>query len=261
MQLHHIDGDHSNSVADNLAVLCLECHYQTQVSGGFSRHLDAAQVRHHRTDWLERVRRRRDDADRLSTEVMASVSTATATPSTPTANATTLEASVVEAVGIIEGASTVLGVGRAIVPPAIPLWDYVRTLPELKRRAYATARPEWDTGVTARMVEASYGVVDVMQDILANLATRYPEGHFETPDPRDYISQVISSRYRWHRYHHEPNGRGQDGTIVHPMVAGSVINDVERMIVEMVTSLTLDWSSTRNYDFERWQNEWNQAGR
>jgi hypothetical protein len=249
VQIHHIDEDHANNDRENLAVLCLSCHHETQTSGGFARHLDGAQVRQFRDDWAQRVRRRRDDADRLATEVMAAV-----TREPPAADA--LQVSVREAVGISEAASTAVGVGSAVVRPRIDTWDYVRTLPELKRRAYTAARSEWDSGVTARMVEASYRVIDVMQDILANLAARYPTGHFDVPDPRDYISELIATRFRWHRYHHEPDGHGKNGTIVLPMIASSVLTDAENMVAEMVRSLTLDWSASTDYDFRAWREEW-----
>ena len=55
VQLHHIDDDPTNSVAENLAVLCFDCHRETQIRGGFDRKLDAAQVRRYKTDWNMRV--------------------------------------------------------------------------------------------------------------------------------------------------------------------------------------------------------------
>ena len=51
LQIHHIDDDPSNNDAGNLAVLCLECHSETQVHGGFSRGLTAGQVRLFRDNW------------------------------------------------------------------------------------------------------------------------------------------------------------------------------------------------------------------
>jgi len=60
VQIHHIDGNPANSVADNLAVLCLECHRDTQVRGGFDRKLDAAQIVLYRDDWLNRIGTARD---------------------------------------------------------------------------------------------------------------------------------------------------------------------------------------------------------
>jgi hypothetical protein len=52
IQLHHIDGDPAHHSLENLAVLCLECHHQTQLHGGFARRLDPAQVRLYRDHWV-----------------------------------------------------------------------------------------------------------------------------------------------------------------------------------------------------------------
>jgi Protein of unknown function (DUF3298)/Deacetylase PdaC len=59
-QLHHIDEDPSNNSPENLAVLCFDCHRETQIRGGFDRKLDAAQVKLYRADWMRRVEIRRD---------------------------------------------------------------------------------------------------------------------------------------------------------------------------------------------------------
>lgn len=50
-QLHHIDEDPSNNVEENLAVLCLQCHANTQIASAFARKLNAAQVRLYKADW------------------------------------------------------------------------------------------------------------------------------------------------------------------------------------------------------------------
>jgi Protein of unknown function (DUF3298) len=61
VQIHHIDENPGNSVAENLAVLCFDCHHLTQLRGGFDRKLDAAQVLKYRADWLARVASKRDE--------------------------------------------------------------------------------------------------------------------------------------------------------------------------------------------------------
>lgn len=78
VQIHHIDEDPSNNHLENLAVLCLDCHGDTQITGGFGRKLDADQVTLYRDDWARVVERRRledfretrdrlpDDAARLA---------------------------------------------------------------------------------------------------------------------------------------------------------------------------------------------------
>jgi hypothetical protein len=57
VQIHHIDGDPRNHAVENLAVLCLDCHTETQKQGGFYRRLDAPQVRLYRDEWLRAVGR------------------------------------------------------------------------------------------------------------------------------------------------------------------------------------------------------------
>lgn len=252
VQIHHLDEDHANSVADNLAVLCFDCHDQTQLRGGFGRRLDAHQVKQYRDDWESRVRQRRDEADRLATDVMAG-------GRRDVSSTDTLRISIVEAANVVDECVTArVSVEQDTSWAYDNLVHYVTTLPELRRRAYSEARSEWDSGVTSRMVDASYRVIDVLQDILAHLAKFYPEGHFEREHPRDYIAEIVATRFRWHRYRHEPDGAGRNGTIVQTLVAGSVTADLEQMVFEMVEALTLDWSSENQADFnlDVWKGSW-----
>lgn len=64
--LHHIDGDPSNSVSENIAVLCLDCHRETQIRGGFDRKLDVLQVRLYKADWIKRVEAKRNSTGLIS---------------------------------------------------------------------------------------------------------------------------------------------------------------------------------------------------
>jgi hypothetical protein len=50
-----MDEDPSNHDARNLVVLCLDCHQETQVKGGFSRRLDLDQIRLYRDSWNQAV--------------------------------------------------------------------------------------------------------------------------------------------------------------------------------------------------------------
>jgi hypothetical protein len=118
------------------------------------------------------------------------------------------------------------------------------------------AQPVWDTGVTADVVNATYAVVDVLEDVLESLAGYYPPNHFDSMNPRDYFSEVIAARARWHRHIAEPSGHGKDGTIVHTVVAGAVLADVERMVAQLVHSLTLNWADTGHTEFSRWETDW-----
>ncbi len=67
-QIHHIDENPANNDFKNLAVLCLECHNETQIRGGFGRKLNAEQVILYRDDWLIQVAKARAaHVDRLPT--------------------------------------------------------------------------------------------------------------------------------------------------------------------------------------------------
>src|SRR5271165_1728013 len=58
-QIHHIDEDPTNNDLQNLVVLCLDCHTETHIYGGFSRKLDEQQIRLYRDNWLAYVARKR----------------------------------------------------------------------------------------------------------------------------------------------------------------------------------------------------------
>lgn len=69
VQIHHIDKNSSNNSPDNLAVLCLECHNEAHVTGGFGRGLDARTIIKYRNDWNERVQKKRESNEDISTEI------------------------------------------------------------------------------------------------------------------------------------------------------------------------------------------------
>ncbi len=60
--------DRSNADPDNFAVLCVDCHDETQRRGGFGRQLNAAQIRRYRDDWKRAVAERLTRAGRDSAE-------------------------------------------------------------------------------------------------------------------------------------------------------------------------------------------------
>ena len=78
-QLHHIDENPANNDPQNIAVLCLQCHDDTQLTGGFGRRLDALTVGLYRKNWLAEVEQRRASAIDLDE------------PATPAEAAETLE--------------------------------------------------------------------------------------------------------------------------------------------------------------------------
>jgi tetratricopeptide (TPR) repeat protein len=60
IQIHHIDEDPKNNSIQNLAVLCFDCHRETQLTGGFDRKLDSDQIILYRDNWCAIVREGRN---------------------------------------------------------------------------------------------------------------------------------------------------------------------------------------------------------
>jgi len=134
--------------------------------------------------------------------------------------------------------------------------NYIATLPKVRQKLYEEAEPRWDSGVTSEMVQASYDLIQILEQILVRLASCYPERHFGEHGAADYMNSVIASRFLWHRAHLEPHGAGKHGTMIGPMVCGYVIADVEEMIKDMVFSLTV--LPMLDFDYKQWERRWKQ---
>jgi len=230
VQLHHIDEDPGNNDPDNLCVLCLLCHDQTQTKGGFGRKLNASAVIQYRDDWLPRIVTRRDSADQLAALRMSGTGAVTATTED-------------EAVALM-------------IPADEALVAYVKALPDALARAYSIARPQWDTGVTSEMLQGTYDVIDVVVQMLTHLASWFTEKHFDNQPAHEYFSRYVSTRFGWHRALAEPDGIGTGGTIVGPSAAAAVLADVERAVDEMVTALL--WGR-EGFSLKSWRQRWEAA--
>ena len=224
VQIHHLDNNPSNNSPINLAVLCLNCHRDTQIRGGFDRKLDARQIVLYKNDWCERVRRRREAAIVFAPSPHPVAAPSEDVDASPRRSSAEL--------------------------------NFVNTLPEQRRAAYAQAQGGWETGVTADMMNASYGLVRNLQTYLIGLASFYPRSQFGVSGAEDYFSQVTASRFEWHRRHLEPVGAGTGGTIIGTIASGKVIDDLEQMVIDMVRSLMQD---EENFNFTAWLERWNGA--
>jgi hypothetical protein len=224
-QIHHIDEDASNNAESNLAVLCLECHNETQVAGGFGRKLDAVTVREYRDDWVARVKTRRETADLLAAQNMAE---------TVSKN--------------IEHS----GSPRASRFPSHPAFRaYVFSLPTLLANARRQAQWMCPGESTVDMIERSNTAIEVVLQVLINLANWYPENHFGNQPADAYFSQYAAERFVWHRATLEPDGPGKSGTIVGPMTARAVLRDLQAAVRDIVSVHALSWKQT---EVDEWLN-------
>lgn len=229
VQIHHIDEDPSNNTFENLSLLCLECHNDTQVKGGFGRKLNAPLVIKYRDEWIGRVSERRRIADEMAVSRQ------------------------VGEVSISQQIEMPTPKQHPKVELREPPMEYINSLPEFKAALLSQAQPKWDTGVTATMVQAAYDYIDSLTGILVTLSNYYSPIQFGELSPQEYFSKIISSRFQWHRTIAEPHGPGTGGTIVNVTVGGSVMSDLEKMVEDMVMALV---GYDDSFDWRGWPKRW-----
>jgi hypothetical protein len=228
VQIHHIDEDPSNNSSRNLAVLCLEHHNDTQMSGGFGRKLSPATVTLYRDEWVETVRRRRQEADKIAVERMSGSRS-------------------------FGRYSETGSHGKWERPPEIEFGAFIDHLPELRRAAYAKARSEWNEGGTSRVRRATAEVIDVLERVLVRLAAWYPPNHFDQRPAEVYFSEFIAERYIWHRALYDPDEPGSGGTVVHYHAGVGVLEDVSAAVIDMVEFHLV------GEEFDQWKSRWEAA--
>lgn len=59
VNIHHIDGNPSNNLPENLVVLCLDCHSRVSGSRGHGRSFSTEEVKKYKASWEERIRQTR----------------------------------------------------------------------------------------------------------------------------------------------------------------------------------------------------------
>ena len=113
----------------------------------------------------------------------------------------------------------------------------IDALPGILAEAYASVADGFG-GTTADMMRASYFITDVLQNMLVKLSNRFPVNHFGGGDPAPFFADMVRQRFEWRRALAEPEGAGTGGTIVGPLTAAAVINDLIVAVEDMVEALT-----------------------
>lgn len=265
VQIHHIDEDPSNNSPGNLSVLCLQCHDNTQISGGFGRKLNAPLVIKYRNDWIARVKNRRAEADRMAVQKVSQIIAEAQGTAQGRAEARAEGRAEVTAEGKEESKSEATGEGKPestaeaafqasfhSEAQTAEIIEYVKTLPARRAALHKIAHLGWDTGRTSDMVSASSDYVAALEAILMKLGEFHPQGKFSGESHR-FFSEQISARYAWHWACAEPEGPGTGGTIVRVLVSGAVISDVERMVEDMAYPLV---GMNEDFDWLKWKGEW-----
>jgi hypothetical protein len=106
------------------------------------------------------------------------------------------------------------------------------------------------------MVEANYAYKDALVAVLIFLSNSYSPDQFGGQTAEEFFSDVITTRYRWHRAVAEPQGGGTGGTIMNVLCTGAVLEDVIKMVEDMVMALV---QYDDSFDWKGWPEAWRNA--
>lgn len=237
IQIHHIDENPSNNGLSNLTILCLDCHNDTMIKGGFGRKLDAYQVIIYRDQWHDRVQKRRDDADRI-----ASLKAVTGLDNN-------------------SAGEDINSLNYKLNDDPTLLMRYLERILTIRDAQNTIAQTYWDTGITLEMINGSRLLIDFLEEVLLELSTFYPKGHFNNLHPKLYFNNLIAERYLWHRFMLEPHGVGTGGSIVPVQLSGEIVNELQSLVLSMVNSLAFQYTLEGNLNLDEWMNRWNGDGK
>jgi hypothetical protein len=228
-QIHHLDENPANHELDNLALLCLQHHHETQVKGGFSRTLSPKVVRKFRDEWISGVQQYRLQARELAARKLSGQ---TPGPGVPKSD-------------------------EWYQPLPDGYAAFVRSLPDQLKAAYKAAQPLWDSGGSLMMIEGTNLVIDILKAAWIQLSKWYPPQHFG-PSSADFIERYLNDRYAWHRAlvdaDNDPTAIGSSK----PLFATSeTLIDLEHMVEQTVRAVA--YLLPDDFSLEEWDKRWNEA--
>ena len=230
VQIHHIDENPSNNGISNLSVVCLECHNDTMIKGGFGRKLDATQITIYRNDWIERVKSRKIKADEIAS--INSVTTNKNNKKTLKDNLTYKNRN-----------------------PDL-LMDYLEKLIKIQKEQLDMASIKIGLGDTKSMILGNSIMIDFYEEVLTELGTFYPKGHFNNQNPNDYFNEIVSSKFIHHKLILEPNGIGTGDYLVDVITGSIVWSELKKMVFDIVNALWPIDDKKKSHKLNEWKEKW-----
>lgn len=227
--IHHIDMSNANHEIENLAVLCLICHSHAHQKGGSGRELTPDLVKKFRDDWIGKVSSiGKRDSEMFETMQIGDegVSQRDEQPKSKPSDFTKINRH--------------------------PL-TFIESLPEFNATMQAKAQANRDTGITRKMLQASYDYIDALVEIVVTLSNSYSKEHLGNQSAHEYFSEFVSSRFKFHSFIAEPEGPEMRGRDVRFFVAFNVEADLDQTVVDMVDALVGD---EKSFDFCSWKKRW-----
>jgi hypothetical protein len=223
VQIHHIDENPSNNDPDNLAVLCLQHHEETQIRGGFGKKLKADDIRVCRADWIARLAKRKQEADK---PVISRLS---------------------------QSPATELDEAFWRRPSTEALATAIHTLPLIYEDISNRADPYLSSIVRGDMLHGASMIIDVFAESWLRLAAWLPPLHFGTMTAQEDIAAFIADCNHKNLSICEPDGPGSGGREAAIYVLGDTMMDVEGLIHNLVRKFgpMLD-----DFSFDDWKKRW-----
>jgi hypothetical protein len=240
VQIHHLDEDPSNNSKDNLAVLCLECHNQTQIRGGFGRKLNKPIIEKYRDDWYSKVKESREVFLKYYAEAMGEKLPLSASSKAQ-----------VSAVGYLT-----LQIDEK--QRAIDFSNFKAKMNVIKAKAVRDFYKGAESGVTSKQMQAGYDYINVIEGILIRLGYFFEECPDGFSSWEEYFSDEVQRLFSFYRVLKEAIAPG--GTIVGPLACTDVMSNLENTIVEMVHALCLRFEYDNKDSFKDWESVWSSIG-
>lgn len=223
IQIHHIDEDPSHNDPGNLAVLCLQHHEETQVRGGFGKKLKAVDVKLCRHEWLVRVAKRREEADKI-------------------------------VIGRLSQAPVTDADEHAWRRPSIEvLTTTIQTLPLIYEDIYKRADPYLQSIRRHDMLHGISMVTDVFAESWLRLSVGLPPDHFGNMTAQEYITAFIADCNRKNLSMYEPEGPGSGGREAAIYALGDTMSDVEDLIDNLVRKFG---QMIDGFSYDDWKGRW-----
>lgn len=207
VQIHHIDENPSNNNIENLAVLCLDCHDETQIKGGFGRGLSKKLVKKYRDEWHKEVSLLRQKAheNRLNMQLGKS--------SFENKNEYSLN-----------------DVFSLYIMSRIDL--YINTLEDYKRNN--------ELNTTIDMMNYNYFISESIIELLRDMS-QFLDDAFKSScilnieDKKDYFDSLFTLAYEWSRFTNDTNGT------ISKIIVGSSANDILKKFASNLMSSLFPW--------------------
>ncbi len=200
------------------------------IKGGFGRKLEASQIRIYRNESVQRVKNRKIKADEI-----ASINSVTNSKN----NNISLKDNLVY---------------KNRNPDL--LMDYLEKLVKIQKEQTDLASTKISSGDTKLMIIGNSIMIDFSEEVLTELATFYPKGHFNNQNPKDYFNEIVSLKFIHHKLIYEPNGIGTGDYLVDVIIGSIIWYELKKMVSDIVNVLWPINDTKKSHNLNKWKQRW-----